>query len=138
MTKFLIGLVIAMALAATAAGVYVVFWNRDPVPNDVQACVREAGLPIARSTASLSLARPDAAAGRLRVVRRWDWGRTKGVLLAGPQGGYALLSLWSTDTPSLASGDVGRRIYDSPERFPLVVLESPDKRLLVACGEKIS
>ena len=47
MTKLLIGVVIAFALAAIGAGVYVVLWNRDPVPGDVEACIRKAGLPLA-------------------------------------------------------------------------------------------
>jgi hypothetical protein len=134
MIRFLIGLVVVAAVAAVGAGVYVVLWNRDPVPNDIEACVRKANLPLARSTDALNLVRPDAAAGDLKVARRWDWGRTKGVLMAGPQGDYVLLTLWNSDTPSLARGDVGRRVYDSPALFPIVALESPDRKDLVACA----
>ena len=137
MTKFLIGLVVVIALAAVGAGVYVVFWNRDPVPNDVEACIRKAGLPLARSTDALSAVRPDAAAGDLRVVRRWDWGRTEGVLLGGPLGDYTVLTLWNSDTPSLARGDVGRRVYDSPGLFPIVALETPDRKVLLTCANEI-
>ena len=36
-----------------------------------------------RSTASLEVARQDAIRGELRPTRRWDWGRTSGVLLQG-------------------------------------------------------
>ena len=78
--------------------------------------------------------RVDAAAGDLAVVARWDWGRTKGVLLSGPQRDYALLALWNSDTPSLARGDVGRRVYDSPALFPIVALERPDDKVLLACA----
>ncbi len=137
MTKFLIALVAVFALAAAAAGVYVVLWNRDPVPNDMEACVRKAGIPLVRSTDALTLVRPDAAAGDLEVVRRFDWGRTDGVLLAGPQRDYVLLALWNPDTPSLARGDVGRRVYDSPALFPIVALERPDDKELLACAEGI-
>jgi hypothetical protein len=137
MIKALIGLVVLLALAAAGAGVYVVLWNRDPVPNDMEACIRKANLPLARSTDALNLARPDAAAGDLKVVRRWDWDRSKGVLLAGPQGDYALLALWNSDTPSLARGDVGRRVYDSPALFPIVALETPDGKVLLTCAEQI-
>lgn len=137
MIKFLIGLVVVMALAAVGAGVYVVFWNRDPVPNDVEACIRKADLPLARSTDALSAVRPDAAAGDLRVVKRWDWGRTDAVLLTGAQRDYALLALWNSDTPSLARGDVGRRVYDSPALFPIVALERPDGKVLLACADDV-
>lgn len=137
MIKFLIGLVVAVAIAAVGVGVYVVLWNRDPVPNDVEACIREAGLPLARSTDALSAVRLDAAAGDLEVIRRWDWGRTKGVMFTGAQRDYVLLALWNSDTPSLASGDVGRRVYDSPALFPIVALERPDGKLLVGCADGV-
>ncbi len=137
MTKFLVGVVVLFALAAVGAGVYVVLWNRDPVPNDMEACIRKAGLPLARSAEALSLARPDAAAGKLVVRRRWDWGLTDGVLLSGPLGDYTVLALWNGDTPSLAAGDVGRRVYDSPDRFPIVALEAPDRKVLLSCANEI-
>lgn len=137
MTKFLVGLVAVLALAAVGVGVYVVLWNRDPVPNDIEACIRKAGLPLARSTDALNPVRADAAAGDLEVVRRWDWGRTDGVLLAGPRRDYVLLTLWNGDTPSLAGGDVGRRVYDSPALFPIVALERPDGKVLAACSENV-
>jgi hypothetical protein len=137
MTKFLLALVAFFALAAVGAGVYVVLWNRDPVPNDMEACVRKANIPLVRSTDALTLVRPDAAAGDLKVVRRWDWGRTDAVLLTGPLRDYALLALWNSDTPSLARGDVGRRVYDSPALFPIVALERPDDKELLACAEGI-
>ena len=137
MIKVLLGFVIVCALAAVGVGVYVVFDNRDPVPDDVQACIRKEGLTLARSTEALALVRPDAAAGDLKVRRRWDWGHTSAVLLAGPQGDYAVLALWNGDTPSLQSGDVGRRVYDSPGRFPAVALETPDRKVLLGCALKI-
>ncbi len=137
MTKVLVGVVIVFALASFGAGAYVVLWNRDPVPNDVEACIRKAGLPLARSTQALTLVRPDAAAAALTVRRRWDWGHTNGVLLGGPAGDYALLALWNGDSPSLAGGDVGRRVYDSPGRFPIVALETPDRKVLLTCAKQI-
>lgn len=137
MTKVLIGLVVLFALAAAGAGVYVVLWNRDPVPNDIEACIRKAGLPLARSTDALNRIRADAAAGDVKVVRRWDWGRTEGVLLGGPLGDYTVLALWNSDTPSLARGDVGRRVYDSPGLFPIVALETPDRKVLLTCANEI-
>ena len=137
MTKVLIGFVLLCAIAAVGVGVYVVFDNRDPVPNDVQACIRKQGLTLARSTQALALVRVDASAADLKVRRRWDWGQTKGVLLAGPQGDYSVLALWNSGTPSLAQGDVGRRVYDSPGRFPAVALETPDRKVLLACANGI-
>jgi hypothetical protein len=136
-TKVLLGLVVVIALAAIGTGAYVILWNRDPVPGDVEACIRKSGLTLARSTEALTLVRPDAAVGALRVRRRWDWGRTKAVLLSGPTGDYAVLALWNPDSPSLAGGDVGRRVYDSPGRLPLIALETPDRKVLLTCAQAI-
>jgi len=135
-TKALVALVAVLAVAAVATGVYVVLDNRDPVPGDVEACVRDAGLSFARSTGSLTRARADAAAGELRVVRRWEWDPSRAVLMSGPAGDYALLALWNSSTPSLARADAGRRVHDAPERFPVVALESPDRGRLRACADK--
>ena len=131
-----VALVIVAALGAVGVGIYVVLDNRDPVPSDVLACVRDADLPLNRSSASLNLARQDALSGRLTVARRWDWGRTSGVLLRGAAGDYAVLALWNQDTPSLATGDVGRRVYESPGRFPVVSAETPPRGRLVRCAER--
>jgi hypothetical protein len=131
-----VALVIVAALAAAGAAIYVVLDNRDPVPADMLACVRDADLPLSRSSASLNIARQDALSGRLTVARRWDWGRTSGVLLRGATGDYAVLALWNEDTPSLATGDVGRRVYESPGRFPVVSAESPPRGRLVRCAER--
>ncbi len=134
--KWTIALVVVTALAALGTGVYVVLSNRDPVPSDVLACVRDAELSLNRSTTSLSLARQDALRGALRPTRRWDWGRTNGVLLQGPAKDYAVLALWNADTPSLAGGDVGRRVYESPGRFPVVSAEMPVLGRLTRCAQR--
>ncbi len=134
--KLAIALVVVMGLAAAGAATYVVIDNRDPVAADVLACVRDANLPLSRSTASLNLARRDALTGALRPVRRWDWGRTNGVMLVGPARDYAVLALWNVDTPSLATGDVGRRVYESPGRFPVVSSEVPLRGRLARCARE--
>ena len=136
--KWALALVVLTAVGAVATGVYVVLDNRDPVPNDTLACVREQKLSLNRSSASLEVARQDAIRGELRPARRWDWGRTSGVLLQGPAKDYAVLALWNVDTPSLAGGDVGRRVYESPGRFPVVSAESPVLGRLVLCARRAS
>ena len=115
--KLAIALVVVMGLAAAGAATYVVLDNRDPVAADMLACVRDANLPLSRSTASLNLARRDALTGALRPVRRWDWGRTSGVMLVGPARDYAVLALWNVDTP--VAGDRRRRSARLREPGPL-------------------
>jgi hypothetical protein len=131
-----VALVVVFALLAAGVAIYVVLHNRDPVPDDVLACVQKAGLPLNRSSASLEVARRDALTGKLVIRRRWDWGHTNGVLLQGPVGDYAVLALWNSDTPSLESGDVGRRLYESPGEFPVVSAETPLSGRLVHCAER--
>ena len=134
--RWALALVVVTALAAIATAVYVVLDNRDPVPADTLACVRKQKLELTRSSASLEVARQDAIRGTLRPARRWDWGRTNGVLLQGPAKNYAVLALWNADSPSLASGDVGRRVYESPGRFPVVSAESPVRGRLALCARR--
>lgn len=134
--KWAIALVVITALGAVGSALYVVLDNRDPVPADVLACVREAELPLNRSTSSLNLARQDAMRGELRPTRRWDLGRTSAVLLQGPGRRYGVLALWNADTPSLAAGDVGRRVYESPGRFPVVSAENPLRGRLASCVQR--
>jgi hypothetical protein len=134
--KWLLLLCVLAAAGAITTGVVVVLNERDPVPADVRACLREADLTLARSPEALGVARPDASTGQLRAVRRWDWGRTSGVLLQGPERDYAVLALWNADTPSLARGDIGRRVYSTPSEFPVVSLQVPRSDRLVACAEQ--
>ena len=133
--KWLIALVGLIGVAAVGVAVYVVLDNRDPVPNDISACVKKADLTIARSSSALGVVRADAAAGGLRVARRWDFGRTDAVLLRPESGTYDLLVLSNPDAPSLR-GDVGRRAYDTPGSFPLVAVELPARGRLAACAQR--
>lgn len=134
--KLAIALVVATGLVALGAAAYVVLWNRDPAPNDVAACVRRAGLPIVRSNTALGVARADAAVGALRAVRRWDFGRTEGVLLAPADRAYAVLVLSNPDAPSLR-GDASRRVYSGPGSFPLVAVEKPVRGRLLRCADAV-
>ena len=137
--KWLVALVVACAGLAVDAAAWVILWNRDPVPNEVGACLRKAELPLVRSPDGLSLLRAELRASpRLRPVRRWDWGRTRGLLLRGEAGRFALLALWNDRGPSLAGPEAAARIYRTPARFSIVSLEVPDEGRLELCAEKAS
>ncbi len=133
--RWAIALVVVVAAATIGTAVYVVLHNRDPVPNDITACVNKAGLTVAHNSAALNVARADVSTGALRPVRRWDFGRTDAVLLQPPDRSYAVLALSNPDAPSLG-GDVGRRVYDQPNAFPLVAVETPVTGSLVACAKR--
>ncbi len=137
--KWLIALVVLCAGLAFATAAYVVLWNRDPVPNEVGACLREARLPLVRSADGLSVLRAEIEANpRFAPVRRWDWGRTKGLLFRGEAGRFALLALWNDRGPSLAGRNAAERIYATPARYSIVSLEVPDEGRLELCAEKAS
>ncbi|HVP03516.1 MAG TPA: hypothetical protein VMT10_13175 [Solirubrobacteraceae bacterium] len=131
--KWALALALLVGVAAVGTAVYVVVHNRDPVPNDISACVTKAGLTVAHNSAALGVARADVAQGALRPVRRWDFGRTDGVLLQPPDRSYAILALSNPSAPSLG-GDVGRRVYEQPSAYPLVAVEDPVTGRLVRCA----
>lgn len=135
--KWLVALVVLCAGLAFAAGAYVVLWNRDPVPNEVGSCLRKNKLTLVRSPDGLSVLRAELDANpRLQPVRRWDWGRTKGLLIKGEADRFALLALWNDRGPSLAGSNAAERIYRTPARFSIVSVESPDEGKLERCAEK--
>lgn len=135
--KWLTALVVVLGVASLGTAIYVVLANRDPAPADMRACLREQRVDLARSSESLTAVRADASVGALRVVRRWDWGRTSGVLLAGPRRDATLLALWNENTPSLAGADAGRRIYETPGRFPVVAVQAGGGARLLRCAEQL-
>ena len=132
--KWLVALVALAAVGATVVAVKVVLDNRDPVPADTLSCVRRSGLELARSSDALAVMRDDALAGTLRVVRRWDWGRTSGVVIRGARADWVALALWNADTPSPLTARGLARVYERPSEFPLVAVESPDAGALRRCA----
>jgi len=137
--KWLIALVVLCAGLAVSAAVYVVLWNRDPVPNEVGACLRKAKLPLVRSADGLSAFRAEIRANPgLEPVRRWNWGRTKGLLFEVPGNRFALLALWNDRGPSLAGPGSAEKIYRTPARYSIVSVEAPDEGRLERCAEQAS
>ncbi len=131
--------VLAVAIVASfATATYIVLGNRDPVPNEISACVKRAGLAQARSQDALSAVRADIAAGGLKIAQRWDWGKTRGVLFEGPAKSYAMLALWNSDSSSLARADAGEKVFNAPGTLPLVSVEVPDNGLLLRCAQQAS
>lgn len=137
--KWLVALVVLCAGLAVSAAVYVVLWNRDPVPNEVGACLRKAKLPLVRSPDGLSAFRAEIRADPdLQPTRRWNWGRTRGLLYEVSGNRFALLALWNDRGPSLAGPDAARKIYRTPARYSIVSVESPNEGRLELCAEQAS
>ncbi|MCX6369975.1 MAG: hypothetical protein NTZ58_01795 [Solirubrobacterales bacterium] len=136
--KWAFAVLIVCIVASFAAAIYIVLGNRDPVPNEISACVKRAGLAQARSQDALSAVRADIVAGGLKVAQRWDWGKTRGVLFEGPAKSYAMLALWNSDSASLAGADAGQKVFDAPGALPLVSVEVPDSGVLLSCAQQAS
>ena len=132
--KWLVALVALIAAASIGVAAKVILDNRDTVPPDTRACLRKAGIEPVRSTDGLTTLRGDVDAGTLRVVQRWDWGRTSGVLLRGAGDDYAALVLWNADTPSPLGRGGARRVYEHPNRVPLIAVQLPDQGDLRRCA----
>jgi len=136
--KWAFAVLIVCIVASFATAIYIVLGNRDPVPNEISACVKRAGLAQARSQDALSAVRADIVAGGLKVAQRWDWGKTRGVLFEGPAKSYAMLALWNSDSASLAGADAGQKVFDAPGALPLVSVEVPDSGVLLSCAQQAS
>ena len=137
--KWLVALVVLCAGLAVSAAVYVVLWNRDPVPNEVGACLRKAKLPLVRSADGLSAFRAEIrAVPGLQPTRRWNWGRTRGLLYEVSGDRFALLALWNDRGPSLAGRDAARKIYRTPARYSIVSVETPNEGRLELCAQQAS
>jgi hypothetical protein len=136
--KLAFAVLVVAIVASFATATYIVIGNRDPVPNEISACVKRAGLAQARSQDALSAVRADIAAGGLKIAQRWDWGKTRGVLFEGPAKSYAMLALWNSDSSSLARADAGQKVFNAPGALPLVSVEVPDNGLLLRCAQQAS
>ena len=134
--RWAFAVLVVCVVASFATAIYIVLGNRDPVPNEISACVKRAGLAQARSQDALSAVRADIAAGPLKITRRWDWGKTRGVLFEGPGKSYAMLALWNSDSASLAASDAGQKVFDAPGTLPLVSVEVPDNGVLLSCAQR--
>ncbi|CAB4336429.1 unannotated protein [freshwater metagenome] len=134
--RWAFAVLVVCVVASFATAIYIVLGNRDPVPNEISACVKRAGLAQARSQDALSAVRADIAAGPLKITRRWDWGKTRGVLFEGPGKSYAMLALWNSDSASLAASDAGQKVFNAPGTLPLVSVEVPDNGVLLSCAQR--
>ncbi len=137
--KWLIALVVLCAGLAVSAAVYVVLWNRDPVPGEVGACLRKGKLPLVRSADGLSAFRAEIRAEPdLQPTQRWNWGRTRGLLYEVSGNRFALLALWNDRGPSLAGPDAAEKIYRTPARYSIISVEAPNEGRLKLCAEQVS
>ena len=134
--RWAFAVLVVCVVASFATAIYIVLGNRDPVPNEISACVKRAGLAQARSQDALSAVRANIAAGPLKITRRWDWGKTRGVLFEGPAKSYAMLALWNSDSASLAASDAGQKVFNAPGTLPLVSVEVPDNGVLLSCAQR--
>ncbi len=124
-----------VGLAALAAGVVAVVRSHDTAPDDVEACVRDAGGRVVEGQEGLAFARSDIERGRLRRVRAYRLGADRAVLLRGA--GYGVLVVGIPEGPPLGGRDLARRLYTDTASFATVATErAPVRGVLDRCARR--
>jgi hypothetical protein len=124
-----------VALGALAAGVVAVVGSHDTAPDDVEACVRDAGGRVIEGREGLAFARADIERGLLRRVRSYRLGDDRAVLLRGAR--YAVLVVGIPGGPPLDRSDLARRLYAETASFATVATErAPVRGVLDRCARR--
>jgi hypothetical protein len=105
--------------------------SHDDVPDDLRACVRDAGGTVVRGNDTLGALRADLATGGVDVGRTFRVGDNDAVLVTGTS--YRLLLVAGPDSPPL-DDEVGLRAYQRPEAFSVVAVERGSQQVLLDCA----
>ncbi len=128
-------LVAVVVLGALAAAVVAVVRSHDTAPDDVEACVRDAGGRVVEGQEGLAFARADIERGVLRRVRSYRLGGDRAVLLRGA--GYGVLVVGIPGGPPLDRSDLARRLYTDTASFATVATErAPVRGVLDRCARR--
>ena len=134
--KAAVALLVLLVAGAGTALALALHRSRDPLPERLAACVRDAGGRQIRGREGLAVARPDLIARRLRVARAYPLGRDRGLLLRGD--GYAVLVVRAPSNPPLGA-NAGRELYADPSRFAYVGVErAPVRGVLDRCARLVA
>jgi hypothetical protein len=126
--------VLAVAGALTLAILGIVS-SHDTPPDEIEACVEDAGASVILGQEGLTFARGDIEHGRLRRAREYRLGDDRGVLLQGD--GYRVLVVGVRGGPSLAGGDLPVRVYTDTSSFATVATErDPLRGVLDRCARR--
>jgi hypothetical protein len=126
--------VLAVAGALTLAILGIVSTHDTP-PDEIEACVEDAGGNVILGQEGLTFARGDIERGELRRAGEYRLGDDRGVLLEGD--GYRVLVVGVRGGPSLAGRDLPVRVYTDTSSFATVATErDPLRGVLDRCARR--
>ena len=133
--KLAAALAMLAAAGAIALGVVSIVSNHDTPPDEIEACVEDAGGNVILGQEGLTFARQDIERGALRRVREYDLGDDRGLLLGGH--GYRVLVVGIHGGPSLSGPDLPQRVYTDTSTFATVATErDPLHGVLDRCARR--
>jgi hypothetical protein len=123
------------AAGAIALAVASVVGSHDTPPDEIEACVEDAGANVILGQEGLAFARDDIERGTLRRTREYDLGDDRGLLLEGD--GYRVLVVGITGGPSLSGRDLALRVFTETSSFATVATErDPLRGVLDRCARR--
>ena len=133
--KFAAALAILAAAGAIALAALSIVANHDTPPDEIEACVEDAGGSVILGQEGLSFARDDIQRGALRRVREYRLGDDRGLLLGGH--GYRVLVVGISGGPSLRGANLPLRVYTDTSSFATVATErDPLHGVLDRCARR--
>ena len=126
---------ILAAAGAVALAIVSIVANHDTPPDEIEACVEDAGGNVILGQEGLAFAREDIQRGALRRVRDYRLGDDRGLLLGGH--GYRVLVVGISGGPSLTGPDFLQRVYTDTSSFATVASErDPLHGVLDRCARR--
>ena len=123
------------AAGAIALAVVSIVASHDTPPDEIEACVEDAGGKVILGQEGLTFARDDIQRGGLRRVREYHLGDDRGLLLGGD--GYRVLVVGISGGPSLSGSDLPQRVYTDTSSFATVATErDPLHGVLDRCARR--
>jgi hypothetical protein len=134
--KLAAALAILAAAGAITLGVVSIISSHDTSPDEIEACVEDAGGNVILGQEGLAFARTDIERGSLRRTREYRLGDDRGVLMEGD--GYRVLVVGIAGGPSLAGAGLPVRVYTDTSSFATVATErDPLRGVLDRCARRV-
>ena len=128
-------LVVLAAAGALTLAVVSIIGSHDTAPDEIEACVQDAGASVILGPEGLTFARGDIERGAVRRAREYDLGDDRAVLLEGD--GYRVLVVGIVGGPSLDGRDLPVRVYTDTSTFATVATErDPRRGVLDRCARE--
>jgi hypothetical protein len=124
--KLAVLLAVLAAAGAITLAVVSVIGSHDTAPDEIEACVQDAGGSVILGPEGLLFARGDIERGAVRRTREYNVGDDRAVLLEGD--GYRVLVVGIAGGPPLEGRDLPVRVYTDTSSFATVATERDPRR----------